>query len=188
MSENGDSKEAPKSAKSIIDYIKENITVVVLGFLGVGGTGTGIGFGDVMYQTALTKVVNDLDSLHNIRPLPPHLDDMSDMIIEAVKYRNQTDSILNFHNNFINYQIGFNNNIAFNNNKVDTVCDQIPMQYDVVDKTFHVEYNGYVYTAVPQGKGRWAIYLFNWQIPLGTDNYKELEPVYYNFDKWLLNE
>lgn len=176
MSENEDSKEAPKSAKSIIDYIKENITVVVLGFLGVGGTGTGIGFGDIMYQTALTKVVNDLDSIHNIRPLPPHL---NDMIIEAAKYKNKTDSNFSNVSNFMSYQMGFNNNIALNDNKVDTICDGIPMQYNTLNETFHVEWDGYVYTATKVGKETWAIYLFQWQLDYGQNNYFEIDPLYY---------
>jgi hypothetical protein len=171
-----DEDQIPKDIGGVFAWAKKNLNVLLLSFLGIGGTGTGIGFGDVVYQSMLTKVVNDLDSLHNIRPLPPHLDMM---IVEAEEYKSKTDSSFSNIQNFMSYQIGFNNGIALNDNKIDTICDGIPMQYNTLNETFHVEWDGYVYTATKVGKETWAIYLFQWQLSEGQNNYFEIDPLYY---------
>jgi hypothetical protein len=166
----------PKDINGIFAWAKNNLSILLLSFLGIGGTGTGIGFSDTIKKVFMEELVTELDSTYNIRPLPLHLDMM---IVEAEKYRNKTDS--NFYNisNFMSYQIGFNNNIALTDNKIDTICNGIPMQYNTLNETFHVEWDGYVYTATKVGKDTWAIYLFQWQLEKGQSNYFEIDPLYY---------
>jgi hypothetical protein len=55
------------------------------------------------------------------------------------------------------------------------------MQYNTVNGTFHVEWDGYVYTATKVGKSTWAIFLFQWQIPAGASNYFEIDPMMWAF-------
>ena len=172
-----ETNEIPTDVNGVIAYVKKNFVIILMGFLGVGGTGTGISFSDVIYEAALNKVVNDLDSLHGIRP---QHEDLEAMIEDAMRYRSHNDSTIMFHGNFINYTLGFQKDIALNDNKVDTMCDGIPMQYNTVNGTFHAEWDGYVYTATKVGKSTWAIFLFNWQLQEGQSNYFELDPMYYN--------
>jgi hypothetical protein len=169
-----DEVEIPKDAEGILAWAKKNATVLLLSFLGVGGTGTGIGFSDALKRGIMDSIVHDLDSTYNIKPLPAHLDQM---IIEADKYRRENDSIITQQRNEINYLKSWIANVGMNHCWLDTI-HKVPVYVDTCRGRNWVEWDGYIYGAEQRGR-EWWIYQFQWQVAPGARNDYMIDPLYY---------
>jgi len=136
----------------VIKWAKDHVKILVMGFLGLGGTGTGIGYSDTIYNAFIDGIAGEL-GVH------------------------KSDSMIDVLDNKMNYQLGFNK-LAMGN-YVDTIMDGIPMKYDLNEELFWVEWNNYWYHAIREGHGMWVIFLFQWQVPPKADNRYVLDPRYF---------
>lgn len=145
-------QEISNNFDEAISWVKDHAKILILSFIGVGGGGTGIGFSDVIYQSFIDNIYDGLEMA-------------------------KKDSILNNLTDKTTYQFGFN--ALTMDNYVDSICDGIPMKYNDKTKMFYVEWDGFVYHAVPEGPGVWVVYLFQWQLPPKADNRFVIDPLYF---------